>query len=118
MDSHRWNHVDKLLQSALDRPVPERDAFLRDACGGDEQVEREVRSLLAAHDRADTFLAAPAIHLAARQLSGEGGGGRGPSRDPLIGRTLTHYQIVAKVGAAEWVSCTKPRMRGSSASSR
>jgi eukaryotic-like serine/threonine-protein kinase len=98
MDSHRWNHVDKLLQSALDRPVPERDAFLRDACGGDEQVEREVRSLLAAHDRADTFLAAPAIDLAARQLSGEGGGGRGPSRDPLIGRTLTHYQIVAKVG--------------------
>ena len=29
MDHERWNHVDKLLQSALDRPAAERDAFLR-----------------------------------------------------------------------------------------
>ena len=54
------------LQSALDRPAAERDAFLRSACGGDAQLEAEVRSLLAAHDRADGFLAAPAIDLAAR----------------------------------------------------
>ena len=66
MDPERWNHVDKLLQSALDRPAAERDVFLRSACGGDEQLEHEVRSLLAAHDRADSFLGAPAIDLAAR----------------------------------------------------
>ena len=58
--------VDKLLQSALERPAAERDAFLRSACGGDEQLEHEVRSLLAAHERADSFLAVPAIELAAR----------------------------------------------------
>jgi serine/threonine protein kinase len=98
MDSSRWNHVDRLLQSALDRPAAERDVFLRDACGGDEQIEREVRSLLAAHDGAGTFLDAPAIDLAARQLSGDGGRDRGTDRDPLIGRTFTHYQIVAKLG--------------------
>ena len=50
-------------------PAAERDAFLRSACGGDEQLEDELRSLLAAHDRADGFLAAPAIDLAARQLT-------------------------------------------------
>ena len=71
MDNERWNHVDKLLQSALDIPAAERDVFLSQrACGGDEQLEDEVRSLLAAHDRADSFLGAPAIDLAARQLAG------------------------------------------------
>jgi hypothetical protein len=32
MDPERWNHVDRLLQSALDRPATERDVFLRSAC--------------------------------------------------------------------------------------
>jgi hypothetical protein len=51
MDDDRWNHVDQLLQSALDIPAVERDAYLRNACGGDQRLEEEVRSLLAAHDR-------------------------------------------------------------------
>ena len=33
MDNDRWNHVDQLLQSALDIPAVERDAYLRNACG-------------------------------------------------------------------------------------
>ena len=39
MDRERWALVDKLLQSALDRPAAERDAFVRDACDGDTEVE-------------------------------------------------------------------------------
>ena len=70
MDNNRWNHVDRLLQSALDVPATERDDYLRHACGADRRLEDEVRSLLAAHDRADRFLGAPAIDLAARALAG------------------------------------------------
>jgi hypothetical protein len=51
MDHERWNQVDRVLQSALDRPAAERDAFLRSACGDDHQLEQEVRSLLAAPRR-------------------------------------------------------------------
>jgi tetratricopeptide (TPR) repeat protein len=100
MDSDRWNHVDRLLQSALDIPAAERDTYLRKACGGDQRLEAEVRSLLAAHDRADKFLGAPAIDQAARALAGERSDDPSTSLrvDPLIGQTLSHYRIVEKLG--------------------
>src|SRR5262245_12759712 len=99
MDTDRWNHVDQLLQSALDMPAVERDGYLRNACAGDQRLEDEVRSLLAAHDRADRFLGAPAIDLAARELAGERRDeGSQAGGDPLIGQTLSHYCIVEKLG--------------------
>ena len=99
MDNDRWNHVDQLLQSALDIAAVERDVYLRNACGGDQRLEEEVRSLLAAHDRADRFLGAPAIDLAARELAGErSDDGSQAGGDPLIGQTLSHYRIVARLG--------------------
>ncbi len=47
MDSERRKRIDSLLQLALQRPPGDHDAFLRQACGGDEELELEVRSLLA-----------------------------------------------------------------------
>jgi hypothetical protein len=46
MDRERWKQVDAVLQSVLDRPIEERDEFLRNACAGDKALELEVRSLL------------------------------------------------------------------------
>src|SRR5262249_1033413 len=99
MDPERWNHVDRLLQSALEIPSAQRDAFLSSACDGDHQLEHEVRSLIAAHDKASSFLGAPGVEGAARQLAGvHSDDSVSAGTDPLIGRVLSHYYIVEKLG--------------------
>jgi tetratricopeptide (TPR) repeat protein/predicted Ser/Thr protein kinase len=98
MDSERWKQVDNLLQAALERASGERDAFLRQACAGDDALEREVRSLLASRQQAGSFLESPAIEVAALALARQHGNDAYESADSPIGRTVSHYRIVGKLG--------------------
>ena len=100
MDSDRWKEVDSLLQSALERPPGERDAFLRNACATDAALEREVRSLLAAQKQAGNFLENPAIEAAARSLAlrQNKDGAAQKTNDSTIGRTISHYRVIDRVG--------------------
>ena len=60
MTPERWRRVDAILQAALECEPARRDTFVADACGGDPELQREVASLLAAHDAAgDHFLERP-----------------------------------------------------------
>jgi eukaryotic-like serine/threonine-protein kinase len=93
MHPERWKQVDEVLQSVLDRAPEERDAFLRQACAGDEALEREVRSLLGLWSQAGNFLGRPAMEVAARAFAGQ--------QEPFdlpIGRIISHYRIVDKLG--------------------
>ncbi len=54
--SGRWARVGEIFDAALREPPERRDAFLSEACGGDPELESEVRSLLASHDSAGEFL--------------------------------------------------------------
>ena len=49
----RWHQIEALFQEALQHASAERDAWLRDACHGDADLQREVASLLANHHDAD-----------------------------------------------------------------
>ena len=48
-DAANWSRVRELFSRALDLDPPLREAFLREACGGDSVLHAEVSSLLAAH---------------------------------------------------------------------
>jgi serine/threonine protein kinase len=98
MKAERWKQVESLLQSALDRSPQERDTFLRDACAGDEALEREVRSHLAYAGPSGSFLQNPAIELAARDFAAEHSDTREDSGF-AIAPIISHYQILEKLGA-------------------
>ena len=62
MTPERWRAVDAVLQAALSGDRECRDQFVRETCGDDEALRREVESLLAVHDgmAADFLEQAPA----------------------------------------------------------
>jgi eukaryotic-like serine/threonine-protein kinase len=102
MHPERWKQVDDVLQSALDRAPDERDAFLRQACAGDQALEHEVRSLLTLDQPAGRFLERPAIDMAARAIarvrSPQPGNDAPKGGDFEIGATVSHYRIIEKLG--------------------
>jgi serine/threonine protein kinase/Tol biopolymer transport system component len=98
MQSEQWRRIDELLQSALQQPPGEREAFVRQACQGDETLEGEVRSLLSSHQKAGTFLESPAFEVAARSLARDRNDAPQELTSQLIGSTLAHYRIIEKIG--------------------
>jgi serine/threonine-protein kinase len=68
MEPERWEQVAQLHRAALEREGSERLAFLEQACRGDEELRREVMSLLAYDEKATTFLESPALEMAAKEF--------------------------------------------------
>ena len=91
MDSSRWKRIEDVLQSVLDRPAGERDSHLRDACAGDDALEREVRSLLEVDSEAAPFLENPAMEVAAEAMARH--------ERASIPEAISHYRIVEKLGS-------------------
>jgi predicted Ser/Thr protein kinase len=98
MNPDRWKQIDNLLHSVLELPPGERDAFLRQACADDEELEREVRSLLISHQEAGSFLESSAIEAAARAVTPNEHKDARQSTGFLIGQRVSHYCIVEKLG--------------------
>ena len=67
----RWDRIEQVYHSALKVEESRRAAFLKDTCGEDENLRREVESLLAGEKQAENFLEAPALELAAKALAAE-----------------------------------------------
>ncbi|MGH9451503.1 MAG: protein kinase domain-containing protein, partial [Terriglobia bacterium] len=118
MKPERWREIERLYQAALERAASGREAFLREACGADDDLRREVESLLESNDEAGSFIERPAIEVAAGSVAEEvdrrvrGDGLRSPdhpqspghsreSVNPALqpGAAVSHYRIVERIGA-------------------
>src|SRR5271165_6926022 len=51
----RWNRIEEIFQSALERPPSERSKYVAQACGDDAELRLEIESLLA-NDNATTAI--------------------------------------------------------------
>jgi tetratricopeptide (TPR) repeat protein/predicted Ser/Thr protein kinase len=98
MDSIRWKRVDQILQSVLDLPPDECNAFLQSACTDDPALEQEVRSLLIAERRAHGFLETPAMDVAARAIARSQTDRAHDSAPPFMGTMISHYRVLEKLG--------------------
>jgi hypothetical protein len=69
MSSSRSDRIDQIFHEAVELPEDQRGRFLEKACGGDEELLEEVKTLLAETDSEDQFLETPALQVSAEQLS-------------------------------------------------
>ena len=89
MTPERWRKIEEVFQTLIEHPVEERSGLLRQYCGDDAELRREIEALLE-QDEADEFLKAP-IQDAARSLPL-------PPEDNLSGQNIGSYRLLREIG--------------------
>src|ERR1043165_4847986 len=69
MTPERWQKVKEIFHAALDKPAAERSVFVAQACGGDDELRKEVESLLASSEKDGGFIDSPAYAAAATLIT-------------------------------------------------
>src|SRR5499427_1395174 len=90
MTPDRWKKLDQLLDLLLELEPAKRPSFLDMVCANDDLMRRELESLLSAHARPEGLLDTIRADAAA-ELFGE-------ASHEMVGRTLSHYQVVSSLG--------------------
>ncbi len=83
--------IEEICYAALQRPLKDRKSFLDEVCGDDE-LRREVESLLSFENQAKDFIEIPPQDIAAAVFITH-------NYENLVGTKLNHYQILSALGA-------------------
>jgi len=75
---------------ALERPASARQAYLQEACAGDDELRAEVESLLASHDEAGDFIESSAIDSISEYVA--------PTPDLPPDSRIGIYRITSMIG--------------------
>jgi eukaryotic-like serine/threonine-protein kinase len=89
MTPEQWQHAKEVLHKALEYPPESRAVFLAESCSGNDALRTEVEALLAAYEKAGSFLEEPP-----RQV--DLGSGNVPISS---GTRLGYYEVKAMLGA-------------------
>lgn len=92
MNPERWRQIEELYHDALELAPADRSSFLAKACDGDEDLRREIESLLSSHEEVESFIEKPPEDIVAGMMA------EAQSRS-MIGRTLGHYRVSSLLGA-------------------
>jgi serine/threonine protein kinase len=92
MDAERYKKIDEIFDIALELEADERAVYLRQVCGTDSDLRREVESLFEARNEIGNFIQTPAFEEAAKSLAGQ-------QPLTLIGHSIKHYKILSMAGA-------------------
>ena len=87
----RWQKVEKICQLALELEENRRTAFVEQAFDGDEELHREVESLLKFEKPGDRFIEQPALEITAKMIARD-------KPESLVGKQIGSYQIVSLLG--------------------
>jgi eukaryotic-like serine/threonine-protein kinase len=99
MDSDRRTEIESIFEKALDADGSERARVLHECCSGDEELRREVESLLAQDENAGDFLEVPAFAVRTPVSSRTH---RSRTLPPLSGfakDVIGHYRVLDKIGS-------------------
>lgn len=69
MSPSRWDRIEQIFHDAVDRRDEDRRAFIVESCAGDEELQKEVESLLRESEGTAEFMERPAIRLSAEGVS-------------------------------------------------
>jgi serine/threonine-protein kinase len=89
MNPERWRRIEEIFRTAIDRPADQRVSYLTRACGADEDLRREVLSLLE-RDTAEDFIRGP-IASAALAFNAK-------SKNDLAGERIGPYRVTRLIG--------------------
>lgn len=91
LSNERWRQIKKIFQAAVELDSSERDAFLENACSGDEALRLSVISLLSSDKEEWKLLEEPAFEAVAGLFA--------EVRPSLtVGQQLGHYRILDLLG--------------------
>ncbi len=91
MADRDFERVENVFHAALDLPVADRDAFIKQACNGDEGLMAEVSSLLSSVENSNGFMGQPALTAAFSVLINS-------PQESLLGKSLGAYRIISSLG--------------------
>src|ERR1035437_7407491 len=97
MDPEHWRQVEELYHVSLKVAAEQRATFLQDACGSDEELRREVESLLTHEESAEGFIEAPAFEVAARLMAHDNFS-RAEADLVTAGTVVAHFRVLEKLG--------------------
>jgi len=96
LDRDRWRRVSEILDTALDLPDAEREAYLDAACDGDAALREHAERLIAATDAPESFLGTPAFERAAPLIAEFS---TSPYAAAVEGQRVGPYRLVRELGA-------------------